>query len=76
MEKLKNILKILLLIISISVLTTIQFQLINSNGVNVNLSGTIDSKNTQQNSIYIEGEINSNTRISGHLNGQERRTTL
>ena len=64
MEKLKNILKILLLIISISVLTTIQFQLINSNGVNVNLSGT----------IYIEGEINSNTRISGHLNGQERRT--
>ena len=74
MEKLKNILKILLLIISISVLTTIQLQLINSNGVNVNLSGTIDTKNTQQNKIYIGGEINSNTTISGHLKGEERKT--
>ena len=67
MEKLKNILKILLLIISISVLTTIQVQLINSNVINVNLSGTIDSKNTLQNKIYVE----SNTKISGHLTGQE-----
>ena len=70
MEKLKNTLKILLLIISISVLTTIQIHLINSNGINVNLSGTIDSKNTQQNTIYVE----SNTKISGHLKGEERKT--
>ena len=70
MEKLKNTLKILLLIISISVLTTIQVHLINSNGINVNLSGTIDSKNTQQNTIYVE----SNTKISGHLKGEERNT--
>ena len=62
MEKLQKILRIVLILACISVLTTIQLQLINSDGLNLNLSGKIDSNNS------LNGNLKLDTSLSGYIN--------
>lgn len=68
MEKLLKLLKASLLIIAITVLTTIQFQLIDSNGLNVNLSGRLDSNNYLSGDLELDNSIDGSIYVSGDVN--------
>tara|TARA_B100001059_G_scaffold143711_1_gene143650 strand:- start:228 stop:473 length:246 start_codon:yes stop_codon:yes gene_type:complete len=68
MEKLLNFLKAALLIIGITVLTTIQFQLIDSNGLNVNLSGYLESNNYLSGDLELDNSIDGSIYLSGDVN--------
>ena len=63
MEKFQNILKTILLILSVGVLCTIQFQLIGDEGININVYGDIDTKSSVYGSLEIEGEIDSDVSL-------------
>jgi hypothetical protein len=57
MEKFQNILKTILLVVSVGVLCTIQYQLIGDKGININVYGDIDTKSRVYGSLEIEGDI-------------------
>lgn len=63
MEKFQNILKTVLLILSVGVLCTIQFQLIGDEGININVYGDIDTKSSVYGSLEIEGDIDSDVSL-------------
>lgn len=63
MEKFQNILKTILLVLSVSVLCTIQFQLIGDEGININVYGDIDTKSSVYGSLEIEGDIDSDVNL-------------
>ena len=63
MEKFQNILKTILLILSVGVLCTIQFQLIGDEGININVYGDIDTKSSVYGSLEIEGDIDSDVSL-------------
>jgi len=63
MEKFQNILKTILLVLSVGVLCTIQFQLIGDKGININVYGDIDTKSSVYGSLEIEGDIESDVSL-------------
>lgn len=63
MEKFQNILKTILLVLSVGVLCTIQFQLIGDKGININVYGDIDTKSSVYGSLEIEGDIDSDVSL-------------
>jgi hypothetical protein len=63
MEKFQNILKTILLVVSVGVLCTIQFQLIDDKGININVYGNIDTKSRVYGALEIEGDINSDVSL-------------
>ena len=63
MEKFQNILKTILLVLSVGVLCTIQFQLIGDEGININVYGDIDTKSSVYGSLEIEGDIDSDVSL-------------
>ena len=62
-EKFQNILKTILLVVSVGVLCTIQFQLIGDKGININVYGDIDTKSSVYGSLEIEGDIESDVSL-------------
>ena len=56
-EKFQNILKTILLVLSVGVLCTIQFQLIGDKGININ------TKSRVYGSLEIEGDIDSDVSL-------------
>ena len=66
MEKFQNILKTILLLVSVGVLCTIQFQLIGDKGININVYGDIDTKSSVYGSLEIEGDIDSDVSLDSY----------